>query len=57
MNLDQIRLDDKWERVDDEPYLPGTQALVKVTMLRGIRDRQAEMLDNWHDPLPRAAVV
>ena len=57
MNLDQIRLDDKCERVDDEPYLPGTQALVKVTMLRGIRDRQAEMLDNWHDPLPRAEVV
>ena len=57
MNLDQSRLDDKWERGDDEPYLPGTQALVKVTMLRGIRDRQAEMLDNWHDPLPRAEVV
>ena len=57
MNFDQIRLDDKCERVDDEPYLPGTQALVKVTMLRGIRDRQAEMLDNWHDPLPRAEVV
>ena len=57
MNLDQIRLDDKWERVDDEPYLPGTQALVKVTMLRGIRDRQAEMLHKGHDPLPRAEVV
>ena len=57
MNLDQIRLDDKCERVDDEPYLPGTQALVKVTMLRGIRDRQAEMLHNWLDPLPRAEVV
>ena len=57
MNLDQIRLDDKCERVDDEPYLPGTQALVKVTMLRGIRDRQAEMLHNRHDPLPRAEVV
>ena len=57
MNLDQIRLDDKCERVDDEPYLPGSQALVKVTMLRGIRDRQAEMLHNRHDPLPRAEVV
>ena len=57
MNLDQIRLDDKCERVDDEPYLPRTQALVKVTILLGIRDRQAEMLDNWHDPLPRAEVV
>ena len=57
MNLDQVRLDGNHERVDDEPYLPGTQALVKVTMLRGIRDRQAEMLDNWHDPLPRAEVV
>ena len=57
MNLDQVRLNDKYERADCEPYLTGTQALVKVTMLRGIRDRQAEMLDNWHDPLPRAEVV
>ena len=57
MNLDQIRLDDKCERVDDEPYLPGTQALVKVTMLRGIRDRQAEMLDTWHNPMSGVAVV
>ena len=57
MNLDQIRLDDKWERVDDEPYLPGTQALVKVTMLRGIRDRQAEMLDSGHNLLSKVAFV
>ena len=57
MNLDQVNLDDNYERTDGEPYLPSTQALVKVTMLRGIRDRQAEMLDNWLDPLPRAEVV
>ena len=57
MNLDQIRLDDKWERVDDEPYLPGTQALVKVATRQGIRDRQAEMLDGWHNPMSRVAVV
>ena len=57
MNLDQIRLDDKCERVDDEPYLTGTQALVKVALLQGIRDRQAELLDSWHNPLSRVAVV
>ena len=57
MNLDQIRLDDKYERADGEPYLPGTQALVKVTMLQGNCDRQAELLDSWHNPLSRVAVV
>ena len=57
MNLDQVRLDDKYERADGEPYLTGTQALVKVAMLQGICDRQAEMLDSWHNPLPRADVV
>ena len=57
MSLDQVSLDDKCERADGELYLTGTQALVKVTMLQEIRDRQAELLDNWHDPLPRAEVV
>ena len=57
MNLDKVRLDDKYERADGEPYLTGTQALVKVAMLQGICDRQAEMLDTWHNPLSRVAVV
>ena len=57
MNLDQVRLGDKYERADGEPYLTGTQALVKVAMLQGICDRQAAMLDSWHNPLPRAEVV
>ena len=57
MNLDQVRLNDKYERADGELYLTGTQALVKVAMLQGIRDRQAEMLDSWHNPLSRVAVV
>jgi len=50
-------LDDKYERADGELYLTGTQALVKVAMLQGICDRQAAMLDSWHNPLPRVAVV
>ena len=57
MNLDQVRLDDKYERAVGKLYLTGTQALVKVTMLRGIRDRQAEMLDTWHNPMSGVAVV
>jgi len=57
MNLDQVRLDDKYERADGELYLTGTQALVKVAMLQGICDRQAAMLDSWHNPLPRVEVV
>ena len=57
MNLDQVSLDDKYARVDGELYLPGTQTLVMVTLLQGIRDRQAEMLDSWHNPMSRAAVV
>ena len=57
MNLDQVSLDDKYKRADGEPYLPGTQALVKVTILRGIRDRQAEMLNTWHNPMSGVAVV
>ena len=57
MNLDQVSLTDKYERVDGELYLTGTQTLVKVAMLQGIRDRHAEMLDSWHNPLPRVEVV
>ena len=57
MNLDQVSLDDKYERADGELYLTGTQTLVKVAMLQGIRDRQAEFLDSWHNPLSRIAVV
>ena len=57
MNLDQVSLDDKYERANGELYLTGTQALVKVAMLQGICDRQAAMLDSWHNPLPRVAVV
>jgi len=57
MNLDQVRLDDKYERADGELYLTGTQVLVKVAMLQGICDRQTELLDSWHNPLSRVAVV
>ena len=57
MNLDQVSLDDKYERADGELYLTDTQTLVKVAMLQGIRDRQAELLDSWHNPLSRVAVV
>ena len=49
MRLDQVRLDGKHERANGELYLTGTQALVKVTMLQGIRDRQAELLNRWHN--------
>ena len=57
MNLDQVSLDDKYKRVDGEPYLIGMQALVKVAILQGIRDRQAEMLDSWHNPMSGVTVV
>ena len=57
MNLDQVSLDDKYERANGELYLTGTQALVKVTMLQGIRDWQTELLDSWHNPLSWVAVV
>ena len=57
MNLDQVSLDDKYERADGEPYLSVTQTLVKVAMLQGMRDRQAEMLNSWHNPLSRVEVV
>jgi len=57
MNLYQFKLDDKYARADGEPYLPDTQALVKVAMLQGICERQAEMLDSWHNPMFGVAVV
>ena len=57
MNFNQVSLNDKYEQADGELYLTGTQALVKVAMLQGICDRQAEMLDTWHNPLSRVAVV
>ena len=57
MSLDQVGLDDKCERADGELYLTGTQTLVKVAMLQGICDRQAEMLDSWHNPMSGVAVV
>ena len=57
MNLDQVRLNDKYERADGELHLTGTQALVKVATRQGIRDRQAEMLDSWHNPMSGVAVV
>ena len=57
MNLDQVRLNDKYERADDELHLTGTQALIKVAMLQGNCDRQAEILDSWHNPMSGVAVV
>ena len=57
MNLDQVSLDDKYERADGEPYLPVTQTLVKVALLQGICDQQAGMLDSWHNPMSGVAVV
>jgi hypothetical protein len=57
MNLDQVSLDGKHERADSELYLTGTQTLVKAAIRQGIRDRQAEMLDSWHNPMSGVAVV
>ena len=57
MSLDQVSLDDKYERADGELYLTGTQTLVKAAIRQGIRDRQAEMLDSWHNPMSGVAVV
>ena len=57
MNLDQVSLNDKYERADGELYLTGTQTLVKAAIRQGIRDRQAEMLDTWHNPMSGVAVV
>ena len=41
MTLAILTLDDKYEQPDGQLYLTGTQALVKVAMLQGIRDRAA----------------
>ena len=57
MNLDQVSLDDKYERADGELYLAVTQTLVKVAMLQGIWNRQTELLYSWHNPLARVEVV
>ena len=57
MNLDQVSLDGKHERADGELYLTGTQTLVKAAIRQGIRDRQAEMRDTWHNPMSGVAVV
>ena len=57
MNLDQVSLDDKYERANGELYLTGTQAHVKFAMLQEICNRQAEMLDSGHNLLPKVAVV
>jgi len=57
MNLDQVSLDDKFAPADGELYLTGTQTLVKVAMLQGICERQAEILDSWHNPMSGVAVV
>ena len=57
MNLDQVSLNGKYKRADGELYLTATQALVKVAMLQGIRDRQTELLDSWHNPMSGVAVA
>ena len=57
MNLDEVKLDDKYKQAGGGVYLTGTQALVKVAMLQGICDRQAELLDSWHNPMSGVAVV
>ena len=57
MNLDQVSLDDKYKQAGGGIYLTGTQALVKVAMLQGICNRQARLLDSWHNPMSGVAVV
>ncbi len=41
MQLAQVSLDDKYQNIDGTLYLTGTQALVKLAMLQGVRDRAA----------------
>ena len=41
MQLADTSLEDKYQKRDGSLYLTGTQALVKVAMLQGIRDRNA----------------
>ena len=57
MNLHEVKLGNKYKQADGEMYLTGTQTLVKVAIRQGIRDRQAEMLDSWHNPMSGVAVV
>ena len=57
MNLDEVKLADKYKRADGELYLTGTRTLVMVTLLQGIRDRQTELLYSWHNTLSQVAVV
>ena len=57
MNLDEVKLGDKYKQAGGGVYLTGTQALVKVAMLQGNCDRQAEMLESWHNPMSGVAVV
>ena len=45
MNLDEVKLGDKYKQTGGGVYLTGTQALVKIARLQVIRDRQAELLD------------
>jgi len=57
MNLDEVKLGNKYKQTGGGVYLTGTQALVKIAMLQGNCDRQAEMLDSWHNPMSRVTVV
>ena len=57
MNLDQVSLDNKYARADGELHLTGTQALVNVAMLQGIRDQHTKLLDSWHNSMSGVAVV
>ena len=41
MQLADTSLEDKYQKRDGSLYLTGPQALVKVAMLQGIRDRNA----------------
>ncbi len=41
MKLAALSLNDKYEQAEGELYLTGTQALIKVAMLQGVRDREA----------------
>ena len=57
MNLDEVKLDDKYKQAGGGVYLTGTQALVKIAILQGMCDRQAELLDSWHNLLSQVTAV
>ena len=57
MNLDEVKLADKYKRADSEVFLIRTQALIKIAMLQGMGDRQTELLYSWHNTLSQVAVV